>query len=105
MAVWSTAFELSKRFVVGEPLLLSYGKRGNLPMRRLTSGETLFDEDVVMRLFRPRASGEWPIVTQPRTNLAVLGSSCLGASPQSTRKRPVRELEVEASPIRRRAAG
>lgn len=107
MAIWSTAVELSKRFVVAEPLLLSYGRRGNLPMRRTISGETFFDEDVVMQLFRRRGSGEWPVLGAKPANLAVLGKTRLGTpeTVQTLRKRPVRTFEFGADFARARATG
>ena len=91
MATWTTASELSGRYLVGPERLLDYSRRGNLPMLRGTDGVPLFDEQVVARLFPARQQRLAP----SGANLGVLGSSRLGpANPPEISEREARRREI-----------
>ncbi len=97
MANWMTAEAISERYLVGETRLLEYAWRGNLPFRRQEGGDTLFDESVCARIFRPRVAGAitWKEPSGP--HLGVLGVTAMGSEPRGVRRRAVRAPARDAA--------
>ena len=81
MANWKTASEIAGRYRVGESRLLDFSQRGNLPLLRSPDGLTLFDEEVVAKIFQPREGEIVALAPPTHATLAVLGVSRLGERP------------------------
>ena len=81
MANWMTASEIAHRYRVGETRLLDFSRRGNLPLFRSPDGRTLFDEEVVAKIFQPREGEIVALAPPTQATLAVLGVSRLGDRP------------------------
>jgi hypothetical protein len=81
MANWMSADELAGRFMVGPERLSAFADRGNLPRRKLATGEVLFDADIAARYFRSRTASLIVTHASDAPSLGVLGVTKLGREP------------------------
>ena len=79
MAVWKSAVEIEATYFVSAGRLEAYGRRGNLSFRRDESGNVLYEESAVARLFRSRDGRFAPAAgATERPSLGLLGAVRLG---------------------------
>jgi hypothetical protein len=97
MAVWKTASEIERMYLVGASALEAYGRRGNLAFRRCDNGELLYEEGGVARLFRARGGGMTVSAeAAARPGFGLLGAARLGQAPAPMRTSSRHEIRARA---------